>query len=171
MKDIKVLISEKDIKKRITELSQMISKDYKNEEIVAICLLKGATYFAVDLTKKIKNTMIIDFMKISSYGNNFKSSGKVNILFDITTDIKNKNVLIIEDIVDSGLTLNKIKEYLSLKEPASIKTCVLLNKKERREYPFEPDYTGFEIGDYFIVGYGLDYNDKYRNLPYVGYIE
>lgn len=171
MDNIKVLISEKDLKKRIIELSNQISKDYENEDIFVICLLKGATYFAVDITKKLKNDVIIDFMKVSSYGSSKKTSGKVNIIYDITTNIKDKNVLIIEDIVDSGLTLNKIKEYLLQKQPKSIKTCVMLDKEARREYQFTADYIGFKIDDYFIVGYGLDYNEKYRNLPYIGYIE
>ena len=172
LEKINVLINEETLQKRINELANKIEEDFKNEEIVLICILKGAVYFAIDLSKKIKNNVVtIDFMKVSSYGNNFKSSGNIDFILDITTDIKNKNVIIVEDIIDSGYTLNFIKNYLSNKNPKSLKICVLLDKKERREIDVKVDYTGFEIENKFIVGYGLDYQEKYRNLPYIGWVE
>ena len=170
--NLNVLIDEDKLQERISDLAKNIEKDYKNEDIVLICILKGATYFSVDLSKKIKNNAItIDFMKVSSYGNNFETSGDVKFILDITTDITDKNVIVVEDIIDSGYTLSFIKEYLSKKKPKSLKLCVLLDKKERREKEVKIDYTGFEIENKFVVGYGLDYEDKYRNLPYLGWVE
>lgn len=169
--DIKVLINEEKIKSRIKEISKEILKDFKSEEIVLVCILKGATYFAIDLSKELNNNLILDFMKVNSYGNEFESSGKIDFKLDISTDIKNKNVIIVEDIIDSGLTLNYIYDYLIKKNPKNLKICVLLDKKERRIKNINVDYTGFEIENKFVLGYGLDYKDKYRNLPYIGYIE
>lgn len=170
--EIKVLIDEEKLSKRIEEIAEKICKDYNNEEIVLVCILKGAVYFAVDLSKKITNSeVILDFMKVSSYGNNTKTTGKVELKIDLSTNIENKNVIIVEDIIDSGYTLNYLYDYLKKKNPKTLKICVLLDKKERREKEIEVDYTGFEIENKFIVGYGLDYADKYRNLPYIGYIE
>ena len=172
MEKLKVLISEEKLSKRIEEMAKEISVDYNNEEIVLICILKGAVYFAVDLSKKITNIPItLDFMKASSYGNNKETSGKVKLELDLGTNIENKNVIIVEDIVDSGYTLNYLYNYLIEKNPKTLKICVLLDKKERRKKNIKVDYTGFEIENKFIVGYGLDYKDKYRNLPYIGYIE
>jgi hypoxanthine phosphoribosyltransferase len=169
--DIKVLINEEKIKNRIKEIAQEILRDFKNEEIVLICILKGATYFAIDLSKELNNNLVLDFMKVNSYGNELESSGKINFKLDISTDIKDKNVIIVEDIIDSGLTLNYIYDYLAKKNPKNLKICVLLDKKERRVKPINVDYTGFEIENKFVLGYGLDYKDKYRNLQYIGYIE
>ena len=169
--DIKVLINEEKIKNRIKEIAQEILKDFKNEEIVLICILKGATYFAIDLSKELNNNLILDFMKVNSYGEGLESSGKIDFKLDINTDIKDKNVIIVEDIIDSGLTLNYIYDYLVKKNPKNLKICVLLDKKERRVKHIDVDYTGFEIENKFVLGYGLDYKDKYRNLPYIGYIE
>lgn len=167
---INVLINEKELNKRITELAYEISNDYKNEEIVLICILKGSVYFAVDLSKKIAcNDVILDFMKVSSYGNNLETTGKITFNLDISVNIENKNVIIIEDIIDSGLTLNYLYDYIKTKNPKTLKLCVLLNKKGRRKKDIHIDYTGFEIENKFVVGYGLDFENKYRNLPYIGY--
>lgn len=172
MNQIKVLIDEEILNKRIKELAQEISKDYQNEEIVLVCILKGAVYFAVDLSKRITTCpVILDFMKASSYGNSTTTTGVVDLKIDLSTNIENKNVIIVEDIIDSGYTLNYLYDYLRAKNPKTLKICVLLDKKERREKEIKVDYTGFEIENKFIVGYGLDYEDRYRNLPYIGYVE
>lgn len=169
---IKVLIDEEELGKRVEELAVEISNNYNGEEIVLVCILKGAVYFAVDLSKKINNSeVILDFMKVSSYGSSTQSSGKVELKVDLSSDIEGKNVIIVEDILDTGYTLNYLYDYLKSKNPKTLKICVLLDKKERREKDIRVDYTGFEIENKFVVGYGLDYADKYRNLPYVGYIE
>lgn len=170
---IKVLIDENKLNERLAELANQISNDYTNEEIYLICVLKGAAYFAIDISKKLTNNIIImDFLKVSSYGvNNRESTGKIDFSLDISQDIKDKNVIIIEDIIDSGITLNYLYNYLKEKEPKSLKICVLLDKKERRQIDVKTDYVGFEIENKFVLGYGLDYDEKYRNLPYIGYIE
>lgn len=169
---IKVLIDEEELGKRVEELAVEISNNYNGEEIVLVCILKGAVYFAVDLSKKINNSeVILDFMKVSSYGSSTQSSGKVELKVDLSSDIEGKNVIIVEDILDTGYTLNYLYDYLKSKNPKTLKICVLLDKKERREKDIKVDYTGFEIENKFIVGYGLDYEDKYRNLSYIGYIE
>lgn len=170
--ELNVLINEEELNKKIKELATIIEEDFKGEELVLICILKGAVYFAIDLSKQIKNNVVtLDFMKVSSYGNDFVTSGNVEFILDITTDITGKNVIVVEDIIDSGYTLSFIKDYLSKKKPKSLKLCVLLDKKERREKEVKIDYIGFEIENKFVVGYGLDYEDKYRNLPYVGWVE
>lgn len=172
LEEIKVLINEEELNKRIIELAEEISKDYKNEEVVLICILKGAAYFAVDLSKKIKdNVIILDFMKVNSYGNEKESTGKINFTLDLSTNIENKNVIIVEDIIDSGYTLNYLFDYLRRKNPKDLKICVLLDKEERRKKDIKIDYIGFKIENKFVIGYGMDYEDKYRNLPYIGYIE
>ena len=173
MLEHKVLINEETLNKRIEELADQISEDYKGEEIVLVCTLKGAVYFTIDLSKKItKNEVILDFVRVSSYGiNNRETTGKLNFKLDISEDIQNKNVIIIEDIIDSGITLNYLYNYLKTKNPKSLKICVLLNKKERRQKEIALDYVGFEIENKFVLGYGLDYDEKYRNLPYIGYVE
>lgn len=172
MNTIKTLIDEKELNERILEIAKEISADYINEEIVLVCILKGATYFAIDLSKKITNDdIIIDFMKVSSYGSQTESSGKINFKLDLSENIENKNVIIVEDIIDTGITLNYLYNHLKSKNPKSLKLCVLLDKKERRIQDIHVDYIGFEIENKFVVGYGLDYDEKYRNLPYIGYIE
>lgn len=172
LENLNVLINEEKLQTRISEIAKEISSDFKDEEIILICILKGAVYFAVDLSKKLtNNTVILDFMKVSSYGNNLETTGKINFKLDTSIDLENKNVIIIEDIIDSGLTLNYLYDYLKTKNPKALKICVLLDKKERRQKNINLDYVGFEITNKFVVGYGLDYEDKYRNLPYVGYIE
>ena len=172
MEKINVLIDEEKLNKRIKEIAEQISNDYKDEEIVLVCILKGAAYFTIDLSKNIDNTsVILDFMKVSSYGNETETTGKVDLKIDLSTNIENKNVIIVEDILDTGYTLNYLYDYLKSKNPKTLKICVLLDKKERRKKSIDVDYTGFEIENKFVVGYGLDYEDKLRNLPYVGYIE
>lgn len=168
--DIKVLITEQEIASRTRELAEQIQKDYNNEEIVIVCILKGATFFAVELAKRIESDTIIDFMKVSSYEGT-ESTGKINFTLDISEDITGKNVLIVEDIVDTGRTLAYVKKYLESKNPKNVKICTMLNKKERRVIDLEPEYVAFNIPDKFVIGYGLDYDEKYRNLPYVGYLE
>lgn len=168
--DIKVLITEQEIASRTRELAEQIQKDYNNEEIVIVCILKGATFFAVELAKRIDSDTIIDFMKVSSYEGT-ESTGKINFTLDISEDITDKNVLIVEDIVDTGRTLAYVKKYLESKNPKNVKICTMLNKKERRVIDLNPEYVAFDIPDKFVIGYGLDYDEKYRNLPYVGYLE
>ena len=169
---IKVLIEEEKVSKRIEEIAEQISKDYKNEEILLVCILSGAVYFTVELSKKIKNGLVkLDFMKVSSYGNNTQTTGKLDFKLDISKDIEGKNVIIVEDIIDTGITLSYLYDYLEKKHPKTLKICVLLDKKERREKDIKVDYVGFKIENKFVVGCGLDYAEKYRELPYVGYIE
>ena len=168
--DIKVLITEEEITSRTRELAHQIQKDYNNEEIVIVCILKGAAFFATELAKRIDSDTIIDFMKVSSYIGT-ESTGKIDFTLDISEDITGKNVLIVEDIVDTGRTLAYVKKYLESKNPKSVKICTMLNKKERRVIELNPEYVCFDIPDKFVIGYGLDYDEKYRNLPYIGYLE
>ena len=162
----KILISEEKLDKRIRELAKQISEDYKGEDITLICTLKGAVYFTIDLSKKITDSdVILDFIRVSSYGvNNRETTGKLDFKLDISDNIGNKNVIIVEDIID-------LYDYLKTKNPKSLKICVLLDKKARRQKKIKVDYTGFEIENKFVLGYGLDYDEKYRNLPYIGYVE
>ena len=168
--EIKTLINEKDLTSRIEEVAKQIQKDFNGEEIVLICVLKGAAFFAIELAKRIESSVIIDFIKVSSYKGT-TSTGTLKFSSDITQEIENKNVLVVEDIVDTGRTLSYLKDYLLSKNPKSLKFCTMLDKKERREFDFTPDYTCFDIPDKFVIGYGLDFDEKYRNLPYIGYIE
>ena len=173
MKDIKVLIDEEKIEKRIQEIADEILSKYGDKEIILVCILKGGAYFTLELFKKIKsNNVILDFVKIKSYGNNVReATGNIQFDLDVSQDIENKNVIIVEDIIDSGYTLSYLYDYLKQKNPRSLEICVLLDKKERRKVEVTVEYTGFEIENKFVLGYGLDYDEKYRNLPYVGYIE
>lgn len=168
--EIKTLINEKELTTRINEVAKQIQKDYNNEEIVLICILKGAVFFATELAKNITSSVIMDFMKVSSYDGT-KSTGNLDFTLDISQKIEGRNVLIVEDIVDTGRTLTYLKQYLTSKNPKKLKVCTMLDKKERRELEFTPDYTCFDIPDKFVIGYGLDFDEKYRNLPYIGYIE
>jgi len=163
----RVLFDEEQIAKRVKEMGQEISKDYEGNELVVISLLRGSFVFAADLVRAINVPVNIDFMTTSSYGYSQSSSGIVEIISDIRTDIKDKNVLIVDDIMDSGNTMKEVVEYISKKQPKSIKTCVMLDKPSRREADITPDYVGFTIPDVFIVGYGLNYGDYYRNVPYI----
>lgn len=170
MKQIKVLITEEEINKRLDELAEQLMKEYKGKELVFLCILKGSVFFTVELSKRIENNIKFEFIEVSSYEGH-ESTGKVKINKDITQSIEDKDVIIIEDIVDTGRTLSFLKEYLLQKKPASLKICALLDKPSRRIVPVEADYIGFTIEDKFVIGYGLDDEQNYRNLSYIGYIE
>src|SRR5690554_749791 len=161
----KVLISADQINKRTDEIAKQITEDLKGEDVVMICILRGATLFFADLVRKVDTSVNFDFMEVSSYGSGTASSGEVRIIKDISTPIENKNVLIVEDIIDSGHTLSYLKRILKQRNPKSIKIASLLDKPERRETDIKGDYVGFVIPNVFVVGYGLDYDEKYRNLP------
>lgn len=162
-----IRFSKEDIDKRVKELSNQISKDYKDKDLVVIGLLRGSFIFLADLVRGINKPIVVDFLTTSSYGNDEISNGNVKILSDIREDIEGKDVLLVDDIMDSGNTLNEVKEYISTKNPKSIKICVMLDKPCRRKVKISPDYIGFEIEDWFIVGYGLNFEDKFRNIPYI----
>ncbi len=169
---IKTLISSEELQKRIKEIGKQITEEYRNKEIVIICILRGAVYFATDLTKYIdSNNLIMEFMQVSSYGNMKESTGELKIKKDLDVNIEGKNVIIVEDIIDSGFTMLNLKKYLISKKPESLKVCTLLDKKDRRKVEIEADYIGFEIPNKFVLGYGLDYEEYYRNLPYIAYSE
>ncbi len=170
MKKIKVLISEEKINNRLDELANQIMDEYKGKDIVFLCILKGSIFFTVELAKRIKNNIQFEFVEVSSYENN-ESTGKVKLNKDITQSIEGKEVIIIEDIVDTGRTLDFLKELLLEKKPASLKICSLLDKPSRRIANVKADYVGFAIEDKFVVGYGLDDEQNLRNLNYIGYIE
>ena len=167
----KILITRDELALRVKELAKTLDEDYKGKNPIVVCILKGSTLFFADLVREMKIPVEFDFLSISSYGNKTKSSGEVKMIKDLDNLIENRHVLIIEDIVDSGYTLTYLKKLLSSRGPASVKICTLLDKKSRREVPLEPDYCGFEIDDYFVVGYGLDYAQKYRNLPEIGVLK
>ena len=168
---INVLISSEDVEKRIREMAAQISKDYEGEKLHLICILRGSIFFTCELAKYITVPVTIDFMSVSSYGDGTESSGRIKIMKDLDDSIKDKNVLVIEDIIDSGRTLAHLMSFLKVREPKSLKLCTLLDKPDRRVVPVEVDYVGMEIPDLFVVGYGLDYAQKYRNLPYIGVVE
>ena len=171
MENIRVMISEEDVNKRIAEMGAQISEDYAGKEIHLIAILKGSVFFACELAKRITIPVTIDFMSVSSYGNSRESSGIVKIAKDLDETLEGKNVLIVEDIIDSGRTLYYLMDILSKRNPKSMKLCTLLDKPERRVKDVKVDYVGFEIPDEFVVGYGLDYDQQYRNLPYIGFVE
>ena len=166
-----VMITEAQLQQRIKELGKQISEDYKGEEILVVGILKGAVLFLSDLIREITVDTKIDFMAVTSYGTSTKTSGVVRILKDLDTGIEDQNVIIVEDIIDSGITLHYLRDYLQGRMPKSLKICTLLDKPERREADIKADYTGFEVENKFIVGYGLDFNQKYRNLPYITCLE
>ncbi len=170
MQSIHVLINKTRLEKRIEELGKIIEKDYKDRPIVLIGILKGSVIFMSELAKKIKGSVELDFMEASSYEGT-QSTGKVKINKDIKNSIEGKDVLLVEDIIDTGRTLSYVKEHLEKKNPKSIKIATMLSKPSKRVVELKVDYIGFAIDDKFVVGYGLDYNEKYRNLPYIGYIE
>jgi len=171
-KDIaKVLISEEEVGKRVKELGEKISRDYQGKSIIVICVLKGAIIFYSDLARYIDVPLEMDFMAVSSYGSGTKSTGVVRILKDLSVDIQGKHLLLVEDILDTGNTLHYLSENLKSRNPASFKICTLLDKPERRVADIHADYVGFVIPDDFVVGYGLDYNQGYRNLPYIGVLK
>ena len=168
---IEVMISEEEVNRRIRELGEQISRDYAGRQIHLICVLRGGSFFMCELAKRITVPVSLDFMSVSSYGGGTKSSGVVKIVKDLDEPLQDKEVIVVEDIVDSGRTLSYLLEMLNDRKPASLRLCTLLDKPERRVTDVKVDYTGFEIPDEFVVGYGLDYDQRYRNLPYIGVVE
>ena len=165
------IITEEQILKRAKEIGAQITKDFEGEEVLFVGILKGAVIWLSDVIKNVHLDTKIDFMAVSSYGAETKTTGVVRIMMDLDTSIEGKNVIIVEDIVDSGITLNYLKGYLLGRNPKFLKVCTLLDKKDGRRTEVDVDYVGFEVDDIFIVGYGLDYDQRYRNLPYITYIE
>lgn len=168
---ISVLIAEEDVDKKIREIAEKISKDYEGKTVTLICILKGSVFFTCELAKRITIPVKLDFMSVSSYGAGTESSGRVKIIKDLDDSVEGKDIIVIEDIIDSGRTLHYLMTLLGSRKPNSIKLCTLLDKPDRRVVPVDVDYTGFNIPDKFVVGYGLDYDQNYRNLPYIGVIE
>ena len=168
---VRVLIPEEEVDQRIRELGEKISEDYAGKQVHLICILKGGVFFMCELAKRITVPVSMDFMCVGSYGDGTKSSGVVRIAKDLDESIEGKEVLIVEDIVDSGNTLYYLMDVLKKRNPAGIRLCTLLDKPDRRVKDVKADYLGFQIPDEFVVGYGLDYAQKYRNLPYIGVVE
>ena len=171
MENLTVLIDEEKIQNRIKEIAEQIEKDYIGKDIVLICILKGSTFFTVDLAKKINKNVKIEFIQVSSYGSSTIGSENIELKLDLKESIDGKDVIIVEDIIDTGRTLSYLIEHLKGRKPSSLKLCTLLDKPERRIYDVKVNYVGFQIPDKFVVGYGLDFNELYRNLPYIAYIE
>ena len=169
--NVKVMLSEEEVDKRIQEIGDQISKDYAGKQVHLVCVLKGGAFFMVELAKRITVPVSLDFMSVSSYGSDTKSSGVGKIIKDLDEPLNGKDVLVVEDIIDSGRTLSYLLEMLKDRKPASLKLCTLLDKPSRRVIDVDVDYTGFQIPDEFVVGYGLDYDQRYRNLPYIGIME
>lgn len=170
--DIKeVLVSEEQLKAKIAELGAQISKDYEGKNLVLVSILKGSVVFMADLMRAVSIPCSIDFMVVSSYGSSTVTSGLVKIIKDLDDDLSGKDVLIVEDILDTGVTLSNLVPMLKLRNPSSVKICTILDKPSRRKADIQPDYEGFQVPDEFVVGYGLDYDEKYRNLPYVGVLK
>ncbi len=168
---VRVLLTEGEVDTRINQIGEQISRDYEGRQVHLVCVLKGGSFFMCELAKRITVPVSLDFMSVSSYGANTKSSGVVKIIKDLDEPLSGKDVIVVEDIVDSGRTLSYLLELLGQRGPKSLKLCSLLDKPERRVVDVNVDYTGFEIPDEFVVGYGLDYDQRYRNLPYIGVIE
>ena len=168
---IRVLLSEEEVDARIKAIGEQISEDYAGKQVHLVCVLKGGSFFLCELAKRITVPVSLDFMSVSSYGSDTKSSGVVKIVKDLDESLKGKDVIVVEDIVDSGRTLSYLLEMLRDRGPRSLHLCTLLDKPERRVVDVKVDYTGFQIPDEFVVGYGLDYDQKYRNLPYIGVVE
>ncbi len=165
---IETMLSEEEVDKRIKEIGEQISRDYEGKSVHLVCVLKGGSFFLCELAKRISVPVSLDFMSVSSYGGGTSSSGIVRIVKDLDEPLEGKHVIVIEDIVDSGRTLSYLLEMLGDRKPASMKLCTLLDKPDRRVVDVHVDYTGFQIPDEFVVGYGLDYDQKHRNLPYIG---
>ncbi len=168
---IRTLLSEEEVDQRIAEIAAQISGDYEGRQVHLICVLKGGIFFTCELAKRLSVPVSMDFMSVSSYGAATKSSGVVKIVKDLDEEIEGKDVLVVEDIIDSGRTLSYLLEYLRNRGPKSLRLCTLLDKPERRVVEVDVHYTCFQIPDEFVVGYGLDYAQKYRNLPYIGIVE
>ncbi len=171
MEKISVMISEEDVDKRIREIGEEITKKYQGKEVLLICVLRGGSFFMCELAKRINLDVKIDFMSVSSYGGGTESSGHIKIIKDLEESVEGRNVIVVEDIIDSGRTLSHLMNLLKTRQPASLALCTLLDKPDRRVVQVDVDYTGFKIPDYFVVGYGLDYDQKYRNLPFIGKVE
>lgn len=167
----RVLLSEEELKKIIKRLGKEITEDYKDKNLLVVSVLKGSVMVMADLLREIKIPCRIDFMSVSSYGSGTKTTGSVKIIKDLDIDLAGYDLLIVEDILDSGVTLSSLKEILLTRDPASVKICTLLDKPERRKADIKADYIGAQVPDAFVVGYGLDYDEKYRNLPYVGILK
>ena len=166
-----VLFTREEIDEKVKELGRQITEDYRGKEVIAVCVLKGGVFFTTDLLKEIDIPIRIEFMDISSYGSGTESSGELKILKDLDTSVNGKDVLIIEDIIDTGRTINHLKHNLQQRGASSVKIVSLLNKPAREIIKIDADYLGFVIDDLFVVGYGLDFDEKYRNLPYIGYLK
>ncbi|MEJ2248849.1 MAG: hypoxanthine phosphoribosyltransferase [Candidatus Lokiarchaeota archaeon] len=169
--EFKILITKKEIKESVRKISQEINTDFKDKEVLLIGILKGSFIFMADLIRNLNIANEIDFIELSSYGDRVKSSGEIDVIQGLKKDLKNKNVIIVEDIIDTGYTTSFLLDYLEEKRPHSIKLCALTSKSSRRKKEVHVDYLGFEIPNRFIVGYGLDYKEKYRNLPDIYYVE
>ena len=171
-KNIKVHLTEEQINQRVAEIGAEITERFKGEGVLLVCILKGSIFFTTELAKRIDLPVEIDFMTVSSYGQQTVSSGVINIKQDLTTSIEGKNVIVVEDIIDSGNTLSRLLKLFQSRNPKTLTLCTLLDKPDRRVVKdIEVDYTGFVIPDKFVVGYGLDWDQKFRNLPYVGFVE
>lgn len=168
---VEVLLTEEEVDAKIQELGDQISKDYAGKQVHLVCVLKGGVFFLCELAKRITVPVSLDFMSVSSYGSDTKSSGVVKIVKDLDESLQGKDVIVVEDIVDSGRTLSYLLEMLRDRKPNSLRLCTLLDKPERRVIEVPVDYTAFQIPDEFVVGYGLDYDQRYRNLPYIGVVK
>lgn len=166
-----VVYTADDIKKRVKELGRQISEEYAGKEIILVCILKGSFAFTADLAREIDIPCSIEFMQVSSYSNSTQSSGSLKIIKDINVPVDGKHLIIIEDIIDTGITLNNLKKMFDTRNPASVKLCAFLDKPSRREAPIEADYVGYKVEDNFLVGYGLDYAQHFRNLPYIAILK
>ena len=169
---IRVLLNEEEVDRRIKEIAEQINKDYEGKAVHLICILKGGVFFTCELAKRLTVPVTLDFMSVSSYGGgNTTSTGLVKIIKDLDGDLSGKDVLIVEDILDTGITLSNLVPMLKMRNPNSVKICTILDKPSRRKADIAPDYEGFAVPDEFVVGYGLDYDEKYRNLPYIGVLK
>lgn len=168
---VKVMFTEEEVDRKIQEIGDKITKDYAGKQVHLVCVLKGGSFFMCELAKRINLPVSLDFMSVSSYGGDTKSSGVVKIVKDLDEPLEGKDVIVVEDIVDSGRTLSYLLDMLQDRKPASLKLCTLLDKPSRRVIDVNVNYTGFQIPDEFVVGYGLDYDQIYRNLPYIGVVE
>ena len=168
---VEVLLTEREVDERIQAIGEQISKDYAGKQVHLVCVLKGGAFFMCELAKRISVPVSLDFMSVSSYGSDTKSSGVIRIVKDLDESLKDKDVIVVEDIVDSGRTLSYLLKMLQSRGPRSLALCTLLDKPERRVVDVNVNYTGFQIPDEFVVGYGLDYDQRYRNLPYIGIVE
>jgi hypoxanthine phosphoribosyltransferase len=168
---VRVMISEQEVDAKIRELGEIINRDYAGKQVHLVCVLKGGSFFMCELAKRLTVQVSLDFMSVSSYGSETKSSGVIKIIKDLDEPLRGKDVLVVEDIIDSGRTLSYLLEMLKDRGPSSLRLCTLLDKPDRRVVDVHVDYTGFQIPDEFVVGYGLDYDQRYRNLPFIGVVE